>query len=85
MWVVIWFNLLFCVALVLSIVFACVAKHEPLEPLCINSYVLALTASSINILSDIAMLIIPILAIWDLQMAKKRKLGILLVFAVGML
>ncbi|MCJ1469736.1 hypothetical protein MMC07_008377 [Pseudocyphellaria aurata] len=84
-WIVVWFNLLFCLALVFAIVFACVAKHEPLGPVCSNSYALALTASSINIVSDVIMLIIPLVAIWDLQMAQKRKLGIGLVFAVGML
>lgn len=84
-WILVWFNLLFCLALVLAIVFACVAKHETLGPVCTNSYVLALTASSINIVSDVVMLIIPLVAIWDLQMAQKRKLGIGLVFAVGML
>ncbi len=84
-WFVIWFNLLYCIALVLVVLTECVNKHAPRGATCINSYLLLVTASIINVLSDLVMLVIPIYAVWHLQMAKKRKLGLSIVFAVGSL
>ena len=84
-WFVIWFNLLYCIALVLVVLTECVNKHMPRGATCINSYLLLVTASIINVISDLVMLIIPIYAVWHLQLAKKRKFGLTVVFAVGSL
>lgn len=84
-WAVIWFNLLYCIALVLVVILQCVNKKEIPGKTCIDTYSLLVTASIINVLSDLMMLAIPLVAVWDLQMPMRRKIGISVVFAVGML
>lgn len=84
-WAVILFNLLYCIALVLTVLLQCVGKEEVPGQTCINTYALLIGASTINVVSDIAMLIIPLVAIGKLQMPMKRKVGISLVFIVGIL
>ncbi|KAF2965605.1 hypothetical protein GQX73_g7967 [Xylaria multiplex] len=41
------------------------------------------TTSAINVVSDISILIIPTVAVWNLQLTPKKKLGVSVVFAVG--
>ena len=84
-WAVIWFNLLYCIALVLVVILQCVNKKEIPGKTCIDTYSLLVTASIINVLSDLMMLAIPLVAVWDLKMPMRRKIGISVVFAVGML
>lgn len=84
-WAVIWFNLLYCIALVLVVILQCVNKKEIPGKTCIDTYSLLVTASMINVLSDLMMLAIPLIAVWDLKMPMRRKIGISVVFAVGML
>lgn len=84
-WGVILFNLLYCIALVLVVLLQCAGKKEIPGETCINTYSLLVTASIINVLSDVAMLIIPLVAIWNLHMPMRRKLGVSVVFAVGVL
>ena len=82
-WFVILFNLLYCIALVLLVLLQCVGKK--IKSKCVNEYFVLITASLINVLSDIAMLIIPLIAVWDLHASLKRKLRLLAVFAVGLM
>lgn len=84
-WVVIWFIVLYCIALVLVVLLQCVGKVEVPGKTCIDTFSLLVTASLINVLSDIVMLIIPVVAVWGLRMPLKRKLGLSVVFAVGAL
>ncbi|KAH7090473.1 hypothetical protein FB567DRAFT_519937 [Paraphoma chrysanthemicola] len=46
---------------------------------------IALVASAINVVSDLYILAIPCLAVWNLHMDVKRKLGVLAVFSAGLL
>ena len=48
-----------------------------------DSFALFIASSVINVLTDVVMLAIPLLAIWDLHMATRRKVGIGAIFAVG--
>lgn len=84
-WFVIWFNLLFCVALVMIVLLQCVGKTRDPTRACINTFAMATSASCINVVTDLAMLAIPIVAVWNLHMTKKRKLGLSVIFAVGSL
>ncbi|KAI9747944.1 MAG: hypothetical protein M1815_003738 [Lichina confinis] len=84
-WVIIWMNILYCIALVFSVGLQCVGKNAPPGATCINTYILVTSASSINSFSDLAMLIIPLVAIWHLHMPRKQKLAVSVVFAFGML
>ena len=42
-----------------------------------------ITASTINVVTDLVMLIIPFGAVWNLHLQRQKKLGLLIVFAVG--
>jgi hypothetical protein len=83
-WAVIVFNLLYCVALVLTVLLQCVGKETIQKgQSCINSYAVLVTASIINVVTDLVILGIPIVAIGRLQMPRKRRLGVWVVFAFG--
>lgn len=82
-WFVIWFNLLYCIALVLVVLLQCVNKQEIAGKTCIDTYALLVTASCINVISDLMMLMIPLAAVWNLHMPMRKKIGLSFVFAVG--
>ena len=42
-------------------------------------------SGSFNTVSDILILLIPVKAVWQLQMKKKKKAGIIAVFTVGLM
>ena len=44
---------------------------------------ISLAAGFFNMLSDIYLLVIPIPAVWSLQLERRRKLGVLIIFATG--
>ena len=52
---------------------------------CINFNIALLTSSVVNVISDFLILLLPMLAIWRLHVAPKRKFGILLEFATGLM
>ena len=43
----------------------------------------SLAAGIFNMVSDIYLLVIPIPAVWSLKLERKRKLGVLIIFATG--
>lgn len=88
----IWVNLVFYVSVFFSTVFACRPISEgwslwkPSDKRhCINSIGLLVASSAVNILSDLLILLLPIWATWHLQLAPKRKAGIIAIFATGLL
>ncbi len=48
-----------------------------------DSFALFIASSVINVITDVVMLVIPLVAIWNLHMATRRKVGIGAIFAVG--
>lgn len=83
-WFVIWFNFLYCLALVFLVLLQCVGTSKP-EAECVNQYLVLVTASLINVLSDIMIFVIPVVNVWNLRMPKERKFQLLVVFAVGIM
>ncbi|KAK9777737.1 putative G-protein coupled receptors family 1 profile domain-containing protein [Seiridium cardinale] len=51
----------------------------------VNTGLTNLAASAFNLITDVLILMIPQKAIWSLQMTPKRKLGVSVAFAVGIL
>ena len=86
---IIWVNILFYIAVESALFANCIPLHKVWRPLtpgkCINAQGLLVAVSIVNIVSDFIALVVPIIAIWHLQMAVKRKLGSSLVFAVGVM
>lgn len=50
----------------------------------INYNAIIIATAIFNIISDIAILVLPVSALWKLQMARKKKIGITLLFATGL-
>lgn len=81
--VVVWLNLLYTVGLILAIALQCVPYHKPYGTTCINQYMVLISASIINIISDVLVLVIPMVSLWRLQMSRKRKWAVWALFAFG--
>ena len=86
----IWTNLVFYLISAFLEVFGCKPISKAWDPLitngyCINILAVNVAASSINSLSDIAILVLPQVSIWRLQMALRRKVQISALFLIGVL
>ncbi|KAJ8120627.1 hypothetical protein ONZ43_g2712 [Nemania bipapillata] len=82
---VIWLNVLYSVSLILVLTLQCVPYHRPWGSSCVNQWLVLILASVINIISDIAVLAIPIAFIMKLRTTKKKKWAIWALFAFGAL
>ena len=84
-----WGNLVFYVAVLLLCIFECHPIREVwnfyYQGHCINRNIFVVISGAINVVSDLLNLLLPIWAIWHLQMALKRKAGISAIFAIGLL
>ncbi|KAL5371788.1 hypothetical protein PMIN06_012021 [Paraphaeosphaeria minitans] len=74
----------------LLIVFQCIpvaAAYKPLMRLkgaeCMNRYYVLMAPSTVNVIFDFYVFILPIPTLWQLQMPMRRKLGVISVFAFG--
>ncbi len=72
-----------------SVCFLCTPRRKIWTPTvpgkCLNFSAILISGAIINIISDFAVLALPIGSVWQLQMATKHKIGISAVFAVGLL
>ncbi|MCJ1468270.1 hypothetical protein MMC07_006898 [Pseudocyphellaria aurata] len=85
---VIWTNVLFYVAICLSLIFQCTPREKIWHPYipgrCINLDVQIVTSGAWNVISDISIFILPLHCIWHLHIPIKRKFGVSAVFAAGL-
>ena len=51
---------------------------------CFSKHELGVASGSLNVLSDFAIFILPIPVVWHLHMARRRKIGVVSVFGVGL-
>ncbi|KAI1332328.1 hypothetical protein F5Y16DRAFT_357503 [Xylariaceae sp. FL0255] len=87
--VVVAIQLSFLVASVLALCFTCIPYRKiwdfTLAGTCIRKSDLEITSAAIHFASDIVILSIPQRVIWTLQMSFKKKLGVSLIFSLGVL
>ena len=50
---------------------------------CLKIFDLYIASASFNMISDIAMLSVPVYLIWNLHMSVRRKVGVSLIFGTG--
>ena len=88
----IWVNLVFYIAILLAIIFECHPIEETWNPVtnsaddhCVNRFMILIVSAAVNVFFDLLNLLLPVWAIWQLQMASKRKAGITAIFATGLL
>lgn len=80
---VVWLNLLYTVGLILAIALQCVPYGKPYGSSCIDQYMVLVSASIINIISDLLVLVIPMASLWRLNMSHKKKWAVWALFAFG--
>lgn len=51
---------------------------------CIDIPALLNTSGLFNMVTDVLILLVPVKSVWNLHMTRKRKLGVILVFTVGL-
>ena len=56
-----------------------------MEGTCINKGAVYISTASLNAITDMALLIMPIPVIWKLQLPKLQKIGLIAMFGVGSL
>ncbi|KAJ2992348.1 hypothetical protein NUW58_g2196 [Xylaria curta] len=82
-------NVIFYTAALLTLNLACQpfrkTWNKTVEGTCIDSKSLHLCAVIVNLILDLAILILPQPVIWRLQMTTPRKIGVSTVFAIGIL
>lgn len=88
--ILIWGNLVFYIAILFTIVFECYPIHYVWDFLhyeghCIDRNVVLVATGAVNVFSDLLNILLPAWATWHLQMAPKRKAGIIAIFATGIL
>lgn len=79
--ILIWSNLVFYVAILVAELVPCRLK----EGHCVDITAVLIIGAMINVISDFAILVLPIGKIWQLHMSPRRKLGITAVFSAGLL
>ncbi|KAK2613136.1 hypothetical protein N8I77_000065 [Diaporthe amygdali] len=83
--IVVWLNFLYTVGLILAIALQCVPYNKPYGSSCVNQYMVLISASIINIISDLLVLLIPMASVWRLNMSRRRKWAVWALFAFGTL
>lgn len=86
---VIWFNLLFYIANIPIEIWPCIPRRKLWEPqipgTCLNNERVFIAGGTINVVSDFAILLLPLVSIAKLQMPMRRKIGVSTIFATGFL
>jgi hypothetical protein len=87
--VLIYVNALFYFGAVVALICQCIPRAKISNPRlpgrCTDVYLSFMISGVFNVLSDFFILAFPLWAIWHLQMPLKRKFGVSVVFATGVL
>ena len=85
----IWFNLLFYIAMTFVAIFVCTPREKFWKPMtpgrCVDINSVNIITSVINAASDVTLLILPIACVFQLQMDFRKKLQVSIVFAAAAL
>ena len=86
----IWINAAFMFSILMAVLLECIPTRKIWDPTysggqCVDRIGLILAYSSVNIVSDALIFCLPIWAIIHLHVALQRKVGLVLVFATGIM
>lgn len=62
----------------------CTVEHVQTRPFCTKHYRLVIAQAAFSMVSDFAILGIPITRVWRLQLSFRRKIGVIGVFMTGL-
>ena len=87
--VLIWTNTLFYAACMVAVIFTCTPREAIWNPLvagsCLDQDGLILSATVINLISDILIFTLPIVAVWQMNVTRRKKLRVGSIFATALL
>lgn len=80
---------LFYVATFFVKIFLCVPRariwNKSVPGTCLDNAAVLNTNGIFNLLTDVIILLIPLKAVWNLQLDRRRKIGVVMVFTLGFL
>ncbi|KAI8626401.1 hypothetical protein F5Y19DRAFT_488236 [Xylariaceae sp. FL1651] len=87
--IVMWVNVLYYIAVIIVSGISCF-PHEKIWNMsvpgkCFNTRAFFISNAALNLASDIIILVLPQKIIWSLKMSREKKVGVSLVFAVGVI
>lgn len=87
--ILLWTNVPCYLALMVSFAFACVPREKLWNPKlpgqCVSSTGILIASSALNVLSDLTMLLLPLVVVMRLQLPPRSKLILSVVFGTGIL
>ncbi|KAF2967361.1 hypothetical protein GQX73_g6197 [Xylaria multiplex] len=87
--IVMWANIVYYIVVTITSAISCSPREKIWHPTtpgtCFNTRVFFVTNASLNLASDILILALPHRVIWNLKMSTQKKIGVSLVFAVGVI
>lgn len=88
-WTLIVLNFIVYTIIFFAFTFSCNPREKAWNPMlpgkCLDTGVMMISTSVINLLSDASILVLPMRGIWDLHMSMRKKLGVAGIFTTGLL
>ena len=63
----------------------CVDAADLQRSVCVNTWIITIFNGSVNVLTDIYVLVLPIVMVLQLQLSPRRRIGVVSIFVVGFL
>ena len=80
---------LFYIATFFAKIFLCVPRariwNKSVPGTCLDNAAVLNTNGIFNLLTDVIILLVPLKAVWSLQLDRRRKIGVVMVFTLGFL
>ncbi|KAI0907331.1 hypothetical protein F4823DRAFT_23180 [Ustulina deusta] len=87
--IVMWVNILYYISVIIVSTVSCSPHEKIWDPTlpgtCLNIKAFFVSNATLNLASDIIILALPQRSIWSLNMSRDKKIGVSLVFAVGVI
>ncbi|KAI0968051.1 hypothetical protein F4678DRAFT_232522 [Xylaria arbuscula] len=87
--IIMWLNILYYIAVIVVSAISCSPHekiwHPTIPGTCFNTKAFFISNATLNLASDIIILALPQRIIWRLKMSREKKIGVSLVFAVGVI
>jgi hypothetical protein len=88
--IVMWVNIVYYTCAVIVEALQCTPQSRVWDPLvqgahCIDTDKVIITTCSVNLVSDLVILMAPQRVIWTLQLSTRKKIGVALIFSVGIM
>jgi hypothetical protein len=88
--VIMWLNIVYYTCAMIIEAAQCIPQEKIWDPTvlegsCLDTKKAVLTTASVNVVSDLVIFLAPQRVIWSLQLTTRKKIGVAVVFSVGLL